>query len=88
VGQGEEDNVKAPAGSEGVLIGWRKDDVGVRRGEAGMDGAEVLAGLGARGSDVNVEVGVGRAQPEQLGPGESRGANDADACHFCRLPGG
>ena len=53
-------------------------EVGIGDGQARVQVGDAGAGLGVPGGDDEVERRVLRAQPQQLGPGEAGGADDAD----------
>ena len=78
VGQAEEHEVEAVAAVGVVLL---ERQVGVAGGQAGIEVGDTAAGLGVARGQAHVEVRVLGAEAEQLGPGEPRGADDADRCH-------
>ena len=73
VGQAQEHQVEA-----GGTLGVDRLEAQVRVG-AGQAGVELGHGrsrLGVAGGELDPELGVGRAEAQQLGPGEAGGADD------------
>ena len=58
-----------------------EDEVGVGGAEARVQVGGAEAGLGVTGGVVDLEVGMVRGEPQELGAGETRRTDDADAYH-------
>ena len=78
VGQAQEHDVAAVHDrGVGLCVG----EVRVLGGQAGVKVGDSRSGLGVAGRHHDLEVGMAGAEPQQFGPRESGGPDDADAGH-------
>ncbi len=78
VGQAEEAQVEA-LGRAGLVGG--EDQVGIVGGQARVQVGHPGAGLGVARGQLDLQVGMAGAEPQQLGAGEARRPDDTDGDH-------
>jgi hypothetical protein len=77
-GKAEEDEIE-PVGAAGHEL--VEHEVGIPRGQAGVQRGRARTCLRVAGGEHHLEVGVLRAEPQQLGAGVPGCADDADSNH-------